>query len=61
MFFEISAIASALSFSASPTGTESATGKTNSEDLCEEFLQEKHADTAINRIKKAFPFIRSFH
>jgi hypothetical protein len=58
MFFAISAIASALSFSASPTGTESASGKTNSGGFLEAFLQDEVINSATNRIKTDFPFIR---
>jgi hypothetical protein len=48
IFLEISAIASGLSFSASDTGTESASGNTNSAYLFDEFLHEKHTNTIIN-------------
>jgi len=39
-FFDISAIASGLNFSASETGTESDCGNTNSDVLLFEFLHE---------------------
>ena len=56
IFFEISAIASGLNFSASETGTESVLGNTNSLVLFEEFLQEKHANKIT--IKNTLPFIQ---
>jgi hypothetical protein len=56
MFFDISAIASGLNFSASETGTESDCGNMNSEVLLFEFLHEnpKHK---INNNKNTLPFI----
>jgi hypothetical protein len=56
MFFEISAIASGLNFSASETGTESDCGKTNSAVLLFEFLHEKPINTMISN-KNTLPFI----
>jgi hypothetical protein len=58
---DISAIASLLSFSASPTGTESASGKMNSELFFAEFLHEKQERTDTNSINKIRPFIRIIH
>jgi hypothetical protein len=58
MFLEMSAIASGLSFSASETGTESATGNTNSSVLFDVFLQEMHKTIQI-RIRIALPFIQA--
>jgi hypothetical protein len=56
MFFEISAIASGLNFSASETGIESDCGKTNSEALLFEFLQEKPKNITISKMN-TLPFI----
>jgi hypothetical protein len=52
----MSSIASGLSFSASDTGTESASGKTNALVWFKEFLQERHAN--IVTIKKILPLIQ---
>jgi hypothetical protein len=56
MFLEISCIASGLRISASETGTESASGKTNSLALFEEFLHEKPTNIRTN--KNTLPFIQ---
>jgi len=53
----MSAIASGLSFSASDTGTESASGKTNSAYFSDEFLHESQM-IIININKKILPFIQ---
>jgi len=57
MFFDISAIASGLSFSASETGTESLCGNTNSDVLLFEFLQEK-LKQIISSKRITLPFIK---
>ena len=58
MFFEISSIASSLSFSASETGIESAAGNTNSAVFLVELLQEKTDSITINPIINNLPVIQ---
>jgi hypothetical protein len=60
IFLEMSAIASGLSFSASETGIESASGNTNSSVFFDVFLQEMHNTTQII-IRIALPFIQAVY
>jgi hypothetical protein len=63
IFLEISSIASELSNSASATGIESASGKTNSTGFLVELLQEKRKSAIMTWIKNNLPIIlmRDYH
>jgi len=61
IFLEISSSASALSFSDSDKGIESASGKINSPDLRVVLLHEENNRTIIRQIKNNLPFIRMMY